>query len=159
MAQGRAVCPRTRACPFEAGNVERHDGDSAAAEQAFARARAVLEAVEAPDAQSRSRLGAVLTQQAAALFDLKKNDVALPLLERRRRHAVNSRRQQRRPPMPTRRRSWLSESLWELARAYRSAGNMTKAARCRRAPYCIVEGSGGQVGDPGAPGDDSAGAS
>jgi eukaryotic-like serine/threonine-protein kinase len=69
---------------FRQGTVERHDGDSSAALQAFADARKMLErwAAAAPlDAALRIMLGAVLDQEANTLSDQGLHDEAMQRLE------------------------------------------------------------------------------
>ncbi|MFI5460821.1 MAG: protein kinase, partial [Isosphaerales bacterium] len=106
------------------GGIQRHGGDSAAAAELFAKARAVLNPTARDDAELQGRRGAILTQEATALADLKRIDEALPLLQQ----AVDTlSRSGTSPAADDQARESLSESLWELARVLRAVGKPAEA--------------------------------
>jgi len=106
------------------GSIQRHGGDSAAARELFANAHAVLKSAAPGDAALEGRRGAILTQEAMALADLKRTDEALPLL----RQAVDIlSRLGTSPAADDQARVWQSESLWELARVLRAARKPAEA--------------------------------
>jgi len=108
------------------GNIQRHDGDSASASKSFADANALLAPLAASDASTQARRGAILTQEAVALADRQPAETALPLLQ----DAVNVLSRVG-PALAAddQAREWRSESLWELARVLRAAGQTTEADR------------------------------
>jgi tetratricopeptide (TPR) repeat protein len=134
----RALCtaqPENRAYSLDLaealvalGNIERHDGDSAAAIRSFTQGRDVLErlATSPGDAAIFPRLGMILTQEALALAEAQKPEAAIPSLERAL--AILS-------PLgapgtaDVQVREWLSEALWQLARIERTLNQTSKAGR------------------------------
>jgi serine/threonine protein kinase len=106
------------------GHIQRHGGDSVAAAESFATARAALERVVTVDATLRGRLGAILTALAAALEDQKKTGDALILL-RRAVETLSHLDQDLVADDKARERK--SEALWELARVLRAAGEPGQA--------------------------------
>ncbi len=119
------------------GNIQRHDGDSSAALESFAKASMVLEPVAAINVPIRGRLGTILTQEACALADLSKTNVALPLLHRAVDLLSNLGTVS---TLDDRSREWLSESLWELARVLRATRETGKAAECDVRRVALWEG-------------------
>jgi eukaryotic-like serine/threonine-protein kinase len=107
------------------GNIQRHNGDSVSAADTFKEAQQALERVGAGNAAHQGYLGALLTQRAVALADQGNWKDALPLAEQ----AVHK-LSQLGPVAATddRARASLSDSLWELARIARGAGETAKAA-------------------------------
>ncbi len=107
------------------GNIERHDGDSASAEESSAGACKTLEPIASVNAAVRGRLGTNLVQEAVALADLKKTVEAISLLRRTVEMLSISGASSTKDDQS---REWLGESLWELARTYRARGETRQAA-------------------------------
>ena len=94
------------------------------AAESFDKARALLQPLTAIDPTLESQLGAILTRQAAALAEQKKTIESLALLQK----AVDKLSQLvAAAPKDDEARERLSESLWELARLSRAAGETEKA--------------------------------
>jgi hypothetical protein len=104
------------------GSIYRHAGDQDAANDTFAKARAVMasRASEAPDDPARqARLAVALTREAESLVDKNQTDPALELLDEAvkiglKLAAISA--------APEHARERLSESLWERARILRTLG-------------------------------------
>jgi serine/threonine-protein kinase len=111
------------------GTILRHAGESLQARQAMTRAREVLAplADAAPtDAALQAQLGAILDGEALTLADEGRTGEAIPIL----RHAVAALKPAgvaSRGEDPA--RGWLTESLWDLGRLLRAAGDGEEAAR------------------------------
>ena len=111
------------------GEIQRHDGGSAAARESFDQARQALEpaAAAAPgDADLQGRLGAVLTSEAVAEADLRG---AAAALDRLRRAVQILRPLGSTPSANGRQREWLAEALWQLARLVQAVHQSAESDR------------------------------
>ncbi|HZW33404.1 MAG TPA: serine/threonine-protein kinase [Isosphaeraceae bacterium] len=111
------------------GEIQRHDGDSAAAQQSLGVAGMVLEpaAAAAPaDADLQSLLGVILTAEAVAQADLRGAGAAL---DRLRRAVTILEPIGSAPGADGRHRERLAEALWELARLVRAEHRPEEADR------------------------------
>jgi serine/threonine protein kinase len=118
----------------KAGDIQLHAGDFTKAKDSYTQARELLErlAADAPeDKEFSGRLGTALTNEAVALAEQQKPEIALPLLER----AVNIL-----TPLGTsatadaQNRERLSEALWQSARVHvvLNQGTEARQAEARR---------------------------